>query len=73
MLSCLYIGNIDKKVNDDKLKEHFEKYGELEYCYIVYEPTSSHHSDLKVSRGYGFAKFKNPDDTIKAKNELDGL
>lgn len=36
--SCLYIGNIDKKVTEDKLKDIFAKYGELDYCYIVYEP-----------------------------------
>jgi len=48
----------------------------LEYCYIVYEPSSTSDrgskKEQKISRGYGFAKFVKYDDLIKAKNELDG-
>ena len=40
-LTCLYVGNIDKRVDSNQLTDIFRKYGDLEYCYLVYEPTSS--------------------------------
>lgn len=73
--SCLYIGNIDKRFTEDKLRELFKKYGELEYCYIVYEPFSSvdgSSKEIKISRGYGFAKFVKMEDSNTAMHELDG-
>ena len=39
--SCLYIGNIDKRLSEEKLKEKFLLYEGLEYCFIVYEPNST--------------------------------
>ena len=27
--TCLYVGNIDKKIDGETLTEHFKKYGEL--------------------------------------------
>lgn len=67
--TCLYIGNLDKRCPEDKLKDICEKYGPFDYCYIVFEPTSHHdrHRDTKISRGYGFVKYKNEADAIKAK------
>jgi RNA recognition motif-containing protein len=58
-LTCLYVGNIDKKVDSNQLTDVFRKYGDLEYCYLVYEPTSTDRNskEVKVSRGYGFVKF----------------
>ncbi len=39
--TCLYIGNIDKRIDGEQLTQIFAKYGALEYCYLVYEPSSS--------------------------------
>lgn len=64
--TCLYIGNIDKRLSEDRLRSAFEVHGELEYCFIVYEPHSgldASRGQPKQSRGYGFAKYKNPEDT----------
>ena len=68
--TCLYIGNIDKKVDGEQLTDIFKKYGELDYCYIIYEPSSSDRAtkEAKISRGYGFVRFKFMEDTIRAKN-----
>ena len=49
----------------------------MEYCYIVYEPYSatdrSSRNEPKQSRGYGFAKNKNPADAARAKEKLQGV
>lgn len=62
--TCLYIGNIDKRLSQEKLNSVFAEYGELDYCYIVYEPYSAYErsskNEPKQSRGYGFAKYKKP-------------
>lgn len=57
--TCLYIGNLDKKCSEDKLKDICKGFGPFEYCYIVFEPTSHHdrNRDTKISRGYGFVKY----------------
>lgn len=68
-LTCLYVGNIDKRVDSNQLTDIFRKYGDLQYCYLVYEPTSSDRNskEVKVSRGYGFVKFIKYEDLTKAK------
>lgn len=74
--SCLYIGNIDKRLSQEKLYDAFAEYGELEYCYIVYEPYTntdrSKPAEPKQSRGYGFAKYKNSEDAVRARSKLQG-
>lgn len=72
---CLYIGNIDKRLTEDKLQDAFAEHGELEYCFIVYEPHSGYgsRSEPKQSRGYGFAKYKNPEHAHVAKDKMQGL
>lgn len=67
--TCLYIGNIDKRIDGEQLTQIFAKFGTLEYCYLVYEPSSSDRNskEIKISRGYGFAKYVKIDDLMKAK------
>lgn len=59
--TCLYIGNLDKRCPEDKLKDICKEFGPFEYCYIVFEPTSHHdrNRDTKISRGYAFVKYEN--------------
>lgn len=55
----------------------FKEFGELEYCYIVYEPYSASdrgsRSEPKQSRGYGFAKYKVNEDALRAKEKMQGV
>jgi RNA recognition motif-containing protein len=73
--TCLYIGNIDKRLTEDQLRDAFEAHGEIDYCFIVYEPHSGPGSarEPKQSRGYGFAKYKNDGEAERAKEKMQGV
>ncbi|CAM5999703.1 unnamed protein product [Sphagnum balticum] len=75
--TCLYIGNIDRRVTQEKLEALFAEYGQLDYCYIVYEPHSVSERggkpEVKQSRGYGFAKYRGIEEARKAQEKLNGL
>ena len=50
----LFVGGLGYDTTDDKLKDHFEQYGELT-DYVVVKFT-----DTKKSRRFGFVTFRNP-------------
>ena len=36
--SCLYVGNLSSKVTNTILRSEFERFGDLEYSEVIYEP-----------------------------------
>ncbi|GIY64014.1 polyadenylate-binding protein 1 [Caerostris extrusa] len=58
----VYIKNFGEDLNDDKLKEMFEKYGKI---------TSAKDEAGKV-KGFGFVSFEEPENAEKAVEELNG-
>lgn len=59
----IFIGGLDKKVNEYQLKEYFSKYGEVERATINRE----HYTDK--SRGSGFILFSDSDSAKRALND----
>ena len=50
--NVLYISNLPRDINDEELKEKFEKYGKIEEIKIIREPLSND------SRGFAFITFE---------------
>jgi polyadenylate-binding protein len=61
----LYVKNLDEDVDDAKLRELFQPFGEMTSVVVMRD-------DKGVSRGFGFVCFVNSDDATKALNELNG-
>jgi ELAV like protein 2/3/4 len=51
----LFIGNLTPDVLTDQLKEMFEPFGDIESCRVMVD------SATQTSRGFGFVKFRTPD------------
>ena len=55
----------------------FKKYGDMEYCYIVYEPENrferARDPSERISRGYAFVKYFDSENSDKALAELNGF
>lgn len=56
----VYIGNLPFSVDDNKLKEIFSPYGEIEEAMVIKNKFSGR------SKGFGFVTFKNEEDAKKA-------
>ncbi|RHN51251.1 putative polyadenylate binding protein [Medicago truncatula] len=61
----LYLKNIDKSLNEEKLKEQFSEFGTITSCKVM--------SDARGrSKGVGFVAFTTPEEASKAINEMNG-
>lgn len=63
----LYVGNLPWSTNEDKLRELFEKYGEIESIRIPMD------REQRI-KGFGFVEYKKPEDcqpAIDALNDTD--
>ncbi|KAG5180834.1 hypothetical protein JKP88DRAFT_263787 [Tribonema minus] len=48
----IFVGGLDQAVNDEDFRKHFEKYGKVSDCVIMYDKIT------KRSRGFGFVTFE---------------
>jgi len=67
----LFVGSLPWSVNDEELKETFEKHGTVVSAKVVTD------RDTRRSRGFGFVEMENQDDARKAiralnESELNG-
>ena len=60
----VYVGNLPFAVDDDKLKETFAKYGEIEEATVIRDKYSGR------SKGFGFVTFANDENAKKAIEEM---
>lgn len=60
----IYVGNLSFGVDDDKLREIFSKFGEVEEATIIKDKFSGR------SKGFGFVTFSNDEAAKKAIAEL---
>ncbi|MFQ5531891.1 MAG: RNA recognition motif domain-containing protein [Candidatus Nanoarchaeia archaeon] len=60
----IYIGNLPFSVDDEKLKELFSSYGEIEEAIVINDKFSGR------SKGFGFVTFKNDESAKKAISEM---
>ncbi len=63
MSKKLYVGNLDFGIDDQKLKEIFSEFGEIEEAVVIRDKFS------KRSKGFGFVTFTNDEDADKAASE----
>ena len=64
MSTKLFVGSLPWSVNDDELKETFEKHGTVVSAKVITD------RDTRRSRGFGFVEMENQDD---AKNAIKAL
>ena len=64
MSTKLFVGSLPWSVNDDVLKEAFEKHGNVVSAKIVLD------RDTRRSRGFGFVEMENNADAVKAIREM---
>lgn len=62
----LFVGNFSFSVNDEMLREHFARFGDISTAKVMTEGIGGR------SRGFGFVEFENPEDAQRAIQELDG-
>ena len=60
----VYVGNLPFSVEQEKLKELFASYGEIEEATVISDKFSGR------SKGFGFVTFKNDEDAKKAIAEM---
>lgn len=60
----LYVGNLPFSVDDAKLRELFESYGEIEEANVIINKFSNR------SKGFGFVTFKSEESAKKAVEEM---
>ena len=63
----LFVGGISWNLTEEELKEAFSKAGEVEEAKIITDRVSGR------SKGFGFVTMKNPEDTQKAIDEMNGV
>ena len=56
----LFVGSLPWSVNDEELKEKFEKHGTVVSAKVITD------RDTRRSRGFGFVEMENQDDARKA-------
>ena len=71
MSTKLFVGSLPWSVNDEELKQTFEKHGTVVSAKVITD------RDTRRSRGFGFVEMENPDDAKKAikalhESELNG-
>lgn len=64
MSKKLYVGNLAWAVDDDKLKEMFSEFGEIEEANVITNKFSGR------SKGFGFVTFVNDENADKAISEM---
>jgi polyadenylate-binding protein len=64
LFTNVYVKNFGDELNDETLREMFEKYGKITSHKVM--------SKEGKSRGFGFVAFENPDSAEKAVEELNG-
>ena len=63
----IYVGDLDNAVTEEKLKEFFSaKYKSVISSKIVIDPIT------KFSKGYGFVKFSDHNESVNAIEEMNG-
>ena len=60
----VYVGNLPFDVDDEKLKELFSSYGEIEEATVIMNKFSGR------SKGFGFVTFKDEESGKKAVSEM---
>lgn len=65
-MTKLFVGGISYSVNNDQLKELFEKFGSVSSATIVTDKYSGQ------SKGFGFVEMENDEEAQNAIKELDG-
>ncbi len=60
----IYVGNLPFTIEDDKLKELFAPYGEIEEAIVIKDKFSGR------SKGFGFVTFKEDESAKKAIAEM---
>ncbi len=60
----VYVGNLPFGVDDSKLNELFESYGEIEEAIVIKDKFSGR------SKGFGFVTFKDDESAKKAISEM---
>jgi len=66
---------LDEKIDDDMLKEEFEKYGEIVSAKVVTKKVKSDDNtekEIELSCGFGFVSFKKHEDAQRAVQNLNG-
>ena len=70
----LYIKNLPYDLTDDKLKEIFEKYGEVKSVkiskFILVTKIKDKYKEIEQSRGFGYVCYTNPESATKAIENL---
>ena len=71
MSTKLFVGSLPWSVNDEELKETFEKHGTVVSAKVITD------RDTRRSRGFGFVEMENQDEAVKAiralnESELNG-
>ena len=62
----LFVGNLDRHLRWQELKDFFGQWGEVTYAKIMLD------RETNRSRGFGFVVFANDEDAAKAKEEAEG-
>jgi RNA recognition motif-containing protein len=62
----LFVGGLPWAVNDDKLKELFEKFGAIVSAVVITDKTSGR------SKGFGFVEFETAEAAQAAIKEMNG-
>jgi RNA recognition motif-containing protein len=63
----IYVGDLDISIGDDTLRDIFAKYySSVTSAKIIIDPGT------KISKGYGFVRFGDRDESQKALNEMNG-
>lgn len=62
----LFVANIPFKVEENRLREEFSRYGKVVDCRIVKDRNTG------LSRGFGFVELARNEDGVKAIENMDG-
>ena len=70
----LYIKNLPYDLTDEKLKEIFEKYGEIKSVkiskFLLVTKVKDEYKEIEQSRGFGYVCYTNPESATKAIESL---